>query len=333
MIELNSKQKVAVLFLYLGSETSSLILKHLEEYQIEEVAREISKLGTVDRDTINNVVYEFHQILLTKVGSRGGIGYLREVLEKTLGPTKALSLINRISEAHPFTYLKDVPITQLANVLANESPQTIALIMSYINPTQAAGILSHLQEQKQMDVAMRISSARATPAEIVKEMNRAMEKTISSQRKEGLGPIAQGQLGSRVLAEILNRVDRKTESYIMENLSKTNSTLADEVRKHMFIFEDLINLDGRAVQRIIRETDFKDLRMALKLADETVKQKIFQNMSERARAILVEEMSFTGPVRVKQVEEAQQKILETIRRLEAAGEIVIPKRGTEDKLV
>jgi flagellar motor switch protein FliG len=334
MATLTNRQKASILLIFLGPEIACEILKHLEEHQIEELSMEIAKLGPVKPEVVNEAINEFHEFLLNVTSSRGGMSFLKEILLNTLGPTRAMAIINRLSEVQPFRYLKDVSGDRLANILAKENPQTVAIILSYISPAQAAGVFAKLPEETKMNVAMRIASAKYVQDDAIKEINRALEKVVVSQSYQAVpNPFAGQSSGTKVLAEILNRVDHTTESSVLSGLQNINTTVADDVKKQMFLFSDLIILDDRSVQRLIREVDSKVLTLALKISDDSVKMKIFKNMSERARDLLKEEMSYLGPVRIKQVEEAQQNILEVIRRLEQAGEVTIPKRGEEEKMV
>jgi len=334
MAALNNRQKAAILLIFLGPEIACEILKHLEEHQVEEVSMEIARLGPVKPEIVNEAINEFHEFLLNVTSSRGGMSFLKEVLLTTLGPTRAMAVINRLSDVHPFRYLKDVSGDRLANILAKENPQTIAIILSYISPAQAAAVFAKLPDDTKTNVALRIASAKYVQDDAIKEINRALEKVVVSQSFQAVpSPFAGQSSGTKVLAEILNRVDHSTESTVLAGLEKNSTTVADDVKKQMFLFADLVILDDRSVQRLIREVDSKQLTLALKMSEDSVKMKVFKNMSERARDLLKEEMSYLGPVRIKQVEEAQQTILEVIRRLEQAGEITIPKRGEEEKLV
>ncbi len=333
MVELTNKQKVAVLLLALGVETSAQILKYLEEYQIEEIARQISLLGRINPEITDTVIKEFHQFLLTHIGEKGGVSYLKGVLERALGPSKAMSIINRLTQLEPFTYLKDIPSNTLVNLLCREHPQVIAVVLYYIPSLQAAQVLSQLPNEIKLDVSSRIAGIKYAESETVNEVNQALEKTIATHQNKGFSNNFVNQSGTKILAEILNRAESNTEKTVLEGLQKQDKILAEEIRKQMFLFNDIISLEDKALQRIIREIDSKDLALSLKLTDNSVKEKIFKNISQRAREILQEEISFLGPVKIRHIEEAQQRILEAIRRLEQAGEIEIPKHGVEEKFV
>lgn len=320
--------------IYFGPELSSQIFKFMEEHQVEEVSLEIARLGVVKPEVISEVINEFHEFLLNETSSRGGMGFLKDVLVRTLGSTRAMMIINRLSDVHPFRYLKDMPVDRLAGILFKEHPQTIATVLSYISPEQAASVLTRLPEDVKGEVALRIANAKYVQEDTVKDINRALEKVVVSQSYQTVtSPFAGQSSGKKVLAEILNRADHDTEASVLEKLGTVNEQLAGEVKKFMFVFTDIVILDDKAVQRIIREVDSKQLVLALKLSDDQVKLKIFKNMSDRAKELLKEEMSYLGPVKVKQAEEAQQSVLEVIRKLEQAGEITIPKRGEEERVV
>jgi flagellar motor switch protein FliG len=290
-------------------------------------------LGTIDNETIDTVIKEFYELMLNETGARGGMGYLKEVLALTLGPSRAMAILTRLSELQPFTYLKEFPGNQLASILAKENPQTIAVVLSHLSPVQSAAVLSQLSNEAKIEVSMRIANAKYFEAEAVQDVNKALEKMVVSRKLEATGSFSLEQTGTKSLAEMLNRSDHETQKLIFENLQKYNAAVSDEVRKQMFLFEDIAGLEDKSVQRILREVDSKDLTLALKLADDKLKEKVFNNMSERAREILKEEMGYLGPVRIRQVEDAQQKILETLRRLQFVGEVVIPMRGVEEKFV
>src|SRR5262245_4464408 len=264
--------------------------------------------------------------------SQGGVDYAREVLEKALGDQRAIEIINRLQGAlqmTPFDFIKRTDPQQLLNFIQNEHPQTIYLILAHLNAEHGATILSALPAEIQVDVAQRIAvMERATP-DIIMEIEKVLERNIASVFTQEM--TAAG--GVRSVAEMLNRVDRSTEKAIMEKLEETNPDLADEIKRLMFVFDDLLLIDDRSIQRILRDVDQKDLILAMKGAGEEVKAKIFKNMSQRARALIQEEMEVMGPTRLKNTEEAQQKIVNTIRQLEEMGEIVVARGGEEEIFV
>jgi flagellar motor switch protein FliG len=262
--------------------------------------------------------------------NQGGIEYAREVLERALGPQKAMGIINRLTstlQVRPFDLIRKTDPGQLLNFIQSENPQTIALIMAYLDPDQAAIILSALPQDRQADVAKRIATMDRTSPEVIKEVERVLERKLSSVVSQDYTSSG----GVQAVVEVLNRVDRGTEKTIMDTLEVQDPELADEIKKLMFVFEDIIQLDDRAVQLVLREIDSKELALALKGASEEVKNKIEKNMSKRAAEILRDEMQYMGPVRLRDVEEAQQRIVTVIRKLEDAGEIIA--RGGGDEIV
>jgi flagellar motor switch protein FliG len=263
--------------------------------------------------------------------SEGGLDYARSLLERALGPERANDVMSRLSssiQVSPFEFLRRTDAGQIHNVIANEHPQTMALIMAYLPSDTTAQVLSTLPAELQSEVAMRIAIMDRTAPEVIREIERVLEKKLSSVLNQDF--TAAG--GIKALVDVLNHVDRSTERTIFESLDEQNPELADEVRKLMFVFEDVMLLDDRSVQQVLREVDNKELALALKGTSGEVQDKIFKNMSERAAANIKEELEYMGPVRLKQVEEAQQKIVAIIRRLEESGQVVIV-RGGEDELV
>ena len=331
--KLSGEQKAAILLISLGPEISSDVFKELKEEHVEQVALQIANLKKVSPPERDAVMEETYQLSMAEEYiSAGGVDYAREVLEKALGEQKAIEIINRLQGAlqmTPFDFIKRTDPQQLLNFIQNEHPQTISLILAHLNSEHAATILSALPSEIQVDVAQRIAvMERATP-DIIMEIEKVLERNIASVFTQEM--TAAG--GVRSVAEMLNRVDRSTEKAIMEKLEETNPDLADEIKRLMFVFDDLLLIDDRSIQRILREVDQKDLILALKGAGEEVKGKILKNMSQRARALILEEMEVMGPTRLKNTEEAQQKIVNTIRQLEEMGEIVVSRGGEEEVFV
>jgi flagellar motor switch protein FliG len=331
--KLSGEQKAAILLISLGPEISSDVFKELKEEHVEQVALQIANLKRVSGPERDAVMEETYQLSLAEEYiSQGGVDYAREVLEKALGEQKAMEIINRLQGAlqmTPFDFIKRTDPQQLLNFIQNEHPQTISLILAHLNSEHAATILSALPAEIQVDVAQRIAvMERATP-DIIMEIEKVLERNIASVFTQEM--TAAG--GVRSVAEMLNRVDRSTEKAIMEKLEETNPDLADEIKRLMFVFDDLLLIDDRSIQRILREIDQKDLILALKGAGEEVKAKILKNMSQRAKALIMEEMEVMGPTRLKNTEEAQQKIVNTIRQLEEMGEIVVSRGGEEEVFV
>jgi len=264
--------------------------------------------------------------------AKGGLEYAKEVLERAFGPEKAAKIIERLIsslQVKPFDFIKTADPVQIVNFLQNEHPQTVALVLSYLEPDLAAQVLGSLPEDLQVEVLKRIALLERTSPDIVREIERNLEKKLSGFVGQSFSKIG----GIDTAAEIMNNVDRTTERSIMEKLAADNPELAEEIRRKMFVFEDILKLDDRSVQLVLREVDTKDLAVALKGASDELKEKIFRNMSKRAAQLLKDEMEYMGPVRVKDVEEAQQKIISVIRRLEEAGEIVIARGGGEELIM
>ena len=261
----------------------------------------------------------------------GGIDFARELLEKSLGSQKAIDIINRLTsslQVRPFDFIRRTDPAHLLNFVQQEYPQTISLILAYLEPQKAATILQNLPAEIQPEVSKRLATMDRTSPEVLREVERVLEKKLSTLSSEDY--TAAGGVDS--IVEILNLVDRSSEKQIIESLEEDDPDLAEEIKKRMFVFEDIVMLDDRAIQKVLREVDTQELAKALKSVDTEVQDKIFHNMSKRAASMLKEDMEFMGPVRLKDVEEAQQKIVSTIRRLEDAGEIVIARSG-EDELV
>ncbi|MEW6771510.1 MAG: flagellar motor switch protein FliG [Bacillota bacterium] len=330
---LKGLQKAAVLLLTLGPDTSAKVLKHhFPESEIERLTYTISNLGRVPQEVRDSVIDEFLE--LQQVRShiiQGGVKHAKEILEKAVGHHKADEIIRRLTQTAaiiPFSALRKTDPKHLLSFIRDEHPQTIALILSYLDPSQAAAILSALPQELQTEIARRIATMERTSPEIVHEIQRVLEHKMMT-----VVTVEQTQAGGvESLVAILNMVDRATEKSILEELENEDPALADEVRRRMFMFEDIVKLDDVSIQRILREVNTKDLAVALRGAAEEVKNRIFKNMSQRAGKMLKDELEFMGPVRLRQVEEAQQKIVKIIRALEEAGEIIIA-RGGEDALI
>lgn len=330
--ELTGKQKAAVLLLSLGSEISAGIMKNLREDEIEELSLEIANIRRVPAEVKDQVLEEFYQICLAQEFIlSGGIDSAREILEKALGSHKAHDIIGKLTaslQVRPFDFARKTEPSQLLNFIQNEHPQTIALVMAYLAPEQAGIILSALPPLQQVEVAKRVATMDRTSPDVLREVELILEKKLSSFVMQDFTIAG----GVESVVSILNRVDRGTEKTILEALAEENPELADEIKRRMFVFEDIVALDNRSVQRILREIDAKDLSMAMKTASDDVKNLIFRNMSKRAVELLKEDMGYMGPVRLRDVEEAQQKIVNIIRQLEDSGEIII-SRGKEDELI
>ncbi len=326
-------QKAAVLLIALGPERSATIFKHLKEEEIEELTLEIANTRSVTPQLKESVIDEFYEVCLAQQYiAEGGIGYAKELLEKALGAEKALDVIGKLTaslQVRPFEFVRKTEASQLFNFIQDEHPQTIALILAYLSPSQAALIISALPPDRQADVAKRVALMDRTSPEVIKEVEKVLESKLSSLVNQDYTIIG----GVDAVVEMLNTVDRSTEKHIMEMLEIDEPELADEIRKKMFVFEDVLLLDDRAIQRVLRDVDNSDLAMALKASNEQVQTAIFNNLSKRLAVMIKEDMEFMGPVRMKDVEEAQQKIVNTIRRLEDSAEIVISRGGGDEIVV
>ncbi len=330
---LTGKQKAAILLISLGPEVSAQIFKHLKDDEIEQLTLEIANIRKVTSEDKDSIITEFHELLVAKEYlSSGGIDYAREVLEKALGNQKALDIIQRLTatlQVKPFDFVRKTDPSQLLNFIQSEHPQTIALIIAYLAPEQAAAILSALPPDRQADVARRIAIMDRTSPEVIREIERLLERKLSSVVSEDFTSAG----GVSTIVEILNRVDRTTEKTIMESLEIQDPEMAEEIKRRMFVFEDIVQLDDRAIQQILREVDSKDLALALKGSSEEVGAKVARNMSKRAADMLKEDMEYMGPVRLRDVEDAQQRIVNVIRKLEEAGEIIIARGGGDEIIV
>lgn len=326
-------QKAATLLIALGPEKSASIFKHLKEDEIEQLTLEIANTRSVSPQTKEAVLNEFYEVCLAQQYiAEGGINYAKDLLEKALGSEKAMMVINKLTsslQVRPFEFIRKTEASQLLNFIQDEHPQTIALILSYLPSGQAAQVVSALPLEKQADVAKRIAQMDRTSPDVIKEVERVLERKLASLVNQDYTIIG----GVDAIVEILNTVDRGTEKHIMENLELEEPELADEIRKKMFVFEDILSLDDKTIQRVLRDVDNSDLGIALKGAGEEVRNVIFNNLSKRLATMIQEDMDFMGPVRMRDVEEAQQKIVSVIRKLEDAGEIVIARGGGDELIV
>ena len=330
---LTGVQKAAILLIALGPEKSAAIFQHLKEEEIEELTLEIANTRSVSAETKEDVLNEFYQVCLAQQYiAEGGIGYAKELLEKALGDDKAQDVISKLTaslQVRPFEFVRKTDPSQLLNFIQDEHPQTIAMILSYLTPSQAALVLGALPPEKQADVARRIALMDRTSPDVIKEVEKVLEKKLSSLVNQDYTIVG----GVDATVNILNTVDRATEKHIMETLEIEEPELADEIRKKMFVFEDILLLDDRAIQRVLRDVENADLELALKSSNEEVQNVIFKNLSKRLASMIKEDIEFMGPVRMMDVEEAQQKIVNIIRKLEDAGEIVISRGGGDDIVV
>lgn len=331
--KLTGRKKAAIFLITIGREVSAEVMKHLREQEIEELTLEIARIDKVDPAERDKVLQEFQEMMLAQEFiTQGGIEYAREILEKALGPERAIEVINRLTSAlkvRPFDSIRQAEPAQILNFIQGEHPQTIALILAYLPPEVSAQILQRLPEDMQADITRRIATMDRTSPDVIREVERILERKLSALVNEEFTTAG----GIEAIVEVLSKVDRATEKAIFETLDQEDPQLAEEIKKRMFVFDDIVILTDRDVQQVLREVDSKDLALALKAAEENVKEKIFSNMSKRAATMLKEDMEFMGPVRLRDVEEAQQKIVNIIRKLEEAGDIVISRGGEEELVV
>ncbi|MDR2006594.1 MAG: flagellar motor switch protein FliG [Acidaminococcales bacterium] len=329
---LNGKQKSAILLITLGPEISSNVMKSLKEEEIEKLTMEIANQRKVSQELKDEIISDFYDLCLARdYMSTGGIDYAREILEKALGAERAVNIINRLTSSlqiRPFDCIRTADPSQLLNFIQNEHPQTLALIVAYMPPDKASMILSSLSPEIQSDVVKRIATMDRTSPDVIRDVERILERKLASMATQDFTTAG----GLESVVELINRVDRTTERTILENLEVQDPELAEEIKKRMFVFEDIVMLDDRSLQMVLREVETKDLGLALKGVSEEVSNKVFKNMSKRASEMLREEIEFMGPVRIRDVEESQQKVVNVIRRLEDSGEIVI-SRGKGDEVI
>ncbi|GAB6933485.1 flagellar motor switch protein FliG [Calditerricola satsumensis] len=330
---LSGLQKAAILLISLGSEVSARIFQHLTEEEIEQLTLEIASMRKVDPEEKEAVLAEFQEMARAQAYiEQGGILYAKQVLEQALGEEKALRILNRLTanlQVRPFDTIRKADPGQVLNFLQNEHPQTIALVLSYLQPEQAAVILSALPPASQADIARRIALMDRASPEVISQVEHILEQKLAANVSHDY--LAAG--GIEAIVAILNRVDRATERTILDTLEVEDPDLVEEIKKRMFVFEDIVTLDDRSIQRVIREVDQRDLQLALKVASEEVREAIFRNMSKRMAEAFREELEYMGPVRLRDVEEAQSRIVAVIRRLEEAGEVIISRGGGDEIVV
>ena len=332
-LEMKGRRKAAVLLVALGPERAAAVFKHLRDEEIESLSLEMAGLHRVDPRTTEAV---FEEIAATVEAYdsllSGGVDYAREVLERALGPERALEIIGRLSsviEMRPFEFLRRTPAEQLVTFLRNESPQTVALVVANLHTTLASQVLANLPTVEQAEIAVRIARMGETSPDVVKQVESVMKKKLDSVVQQ---EYVRAAGGIKSLAEILNHTDRSTERNVLDSLTEADEELAAEVRRLLFVFEDIVKLDDRSIQLVLREADQKDLALALRGVNDDVKERILSNMSERGATMLVEEMAYQPPQRKRVVEEAQGRIVAIVRKLEEAGALVL-SRGEEDAVV
>ncbi len=330
--QLSGRQKAAILLISLGSESSAAVLKQLHEHEIEQLAVEVVGTNSVPDEVRHEVLSECYRLgVAGRFFGTGGVDYAEELLREALGDERASEMLGRLAanmQPGPFDFLRGTDPAQLASFIQEEPPQAIALILAHLPPSMASRVLASLPVEMQADVAMRIAMLERTAPEVIEGVERVLRHRLSAIITNDYSSAG----GVEYLVKLLTNSDRGTERVILDYLDHHNPDLADEVRRHMFVFDNLTQLDDHSLQRVLRECDSRDLSMALRVAGEGLKDRVFRNLSTRAATMLQEDMEVGGPVRVRQVEEAQQRVATIVRQLEEAGEIVI-QRGTEDVLV
>ncbi|WP_438317592.1 flagellar motor switch protein FliG [Sporosarcina sp. FA9] len=330
---LSGKQKAALLLISLGPEVAAAVYKNLNEEEVERLTLEISGVKKIESSVKEEIIEEFHNIAIAQdYITQGGIGYAKTVLEKALGKEHAQAIINRLTsslQVRPFDFARRADPSQILNFIQNEHPQTIALILSYLEAQQAGIILSSLPQEMQANIAKRIATMDSTSPEVISEIEAVLERKLSSTVTQDYTETG----GVDAVVEVLNGVDRATEKTILDALEIQDPELAEEIRKRMFVFEDIVTLDNRSIQRIIRDCENEDLILSLKVSSEEVQEVLYKNMSQRMAETFKEEIEIMGPVRLRDVEEAQSRIVAIIRRLEDSGEIIIARGGGDDIIV
>ncbi len=330
--EVSARSKVAILMIALGQDTTAEVMKYLSEFEIEGIAQAIAEMDVVTTEQEDDVLEEFEQLLIAgKYVSQGGMDFARGALEKALGPRRAQGLLDRVTSttSSGFYMLRNVDPNQIIPFIAKEHPQTISLILSQLDSSQAAGVLNGLPEELQADVSYRIAMMENISPEVLRELEESLAQDLQT--------ILGGQIteigGPKAVAEILNRTGRSTEKAVLERLDAQDPELAEEVRNQMFVFDDIAKLTDREIQMILREVDTKDLAVALKGGSEELQDRIFGNVSERVGTMIKEEMEFSGPVRMSDVEDVQLRVVQTVRQLEEAGQVTIVRGDSTDSFV
>lgn len=326
-------RKAAVLLVSVDQDAAGMIMSRLDHDTLEAVTEHIAKLGTVTREERDRVIEEFYQMNLAKdYVQQGGIDYARRLLARSLAGGEAEAIVEHVEKAlqsTPFAFARKAESQNLLTFIHDEHPQTIALVLSHLEAAQAAEVLQGLPREIQVDVVRRMATMENTSPEVVREVEAGLEKRMSavlSQRLEKTGGVA-------AAAQVLNLTDRATERAILEALEADSPELVEDIRHRMFVFEDIMLVDDRGVQQLLKSIETQDLALALRTAGDELKEKIFRNMSDRAATVLKEEMEYMGPARLKDVEAAQQRVADVVRRLEEAGELIIYGRGGEEAVV
>ncbi len=331
--ELEGVEKAAILLLAIGPEHATTLLKHLPGPRVEEITRELASLGRVPDALQNKVVEEFYNIsVASQYANEGSLSYAKQLLKESLDPSEAERMLGQIQtqvQKTPFSFLQRAESDNLLTFIQDEHPQTIALILCHLSHHKASEILAGLAMEKQLEVIKRVANMEQTNPEVIKEVEQGLESRLSNMLMQSMEKAG----GVPTVAEILNLVDRATEKTIMEGLESDDPDLVEEIRRLMFVFEDIKLVNDKGIQAVLKEVENDELAIALKTASDVLKEKIFGNMSERAAAMVKEDMEFMGPVRVSDVESAQQRIVDIVRRLEEAGDVMIEGRGGDSEMI
>lgn len=332
-LQLTPEQKAAAVIVALGTDKASKIYKHLSEGEIEKLTVEVAKLGHIEPEQTEQVLDEFYKICLTqKVVTDGGIEYARSVLEKAFGESTAQTLLEKMAnslKSRPFEFIRKSSVKNLFSFLQHERPQTIALILSYADSDQAAAVISELPKEKQIKVVECVAKMESASPDAIKIVESSLKRRFENILTTSYTSIG----GIDYIADVMNHMDRGNEKYIFDELGREDEELAETIRKKMFVFEDIISMDNRSIQRFIRECDIKDIVYALKGSDNKIKELVFANVSTRMADSIRSDLEVTVNVRLRDVEEAQQRIVGVIRRLEEAGELIIVKSGKDEIIV
>ncbi len=331
--ELSGKQKAAILLMSMDVEVASKVFKELDMTEVESIALEITNLKDVPANIVEDVIEEFYELMqASSLMLEGGLDYAQVLLERTYGPERAREIVEKIkvlTTVRGFNILKKADPAQLANFLSKEHPQTIALILSHLPPSQAADVLQEFTEDLRSESILRIATIGKVSPALVSEIEQVVDQIAESTLSQNLAAAG----GTQIVASILNKSNNAVAKAMLENIEEKNFDLASEIKRLMFLFEDIVQIDDRGIQRILRDVDKRDLALSLKVSDDKIKNKIFKNMSERAAAVVKEELEFMGPVKLKEVEQAQMRIVDIVKQLESDGEISIGGRGKEDIFV
>lgn len=328
--QVKTAQKAAAVIIALGSDAASQIYKYLKEDEVEQLTLEIARTTHLASEDLENILNDFYQLCLTqKVITDGGVEYARNVLEKAYGSQMAASLLDRVTKSlrtKAFEFLRKTDYKNLLTAIQNEHPQTIALVMSYASPDQAATVIADLPPEKQVDVVQRIANMDRTIPDVIK----LVENNLSNKFANVMSVDFTQFGGIDYVADVMNNMDRANEKAIFDELNHKDAELSEEIRKKMFVFEDITSLDDMSIQRFLRDVDSKDIVFALKGANKEVAEVIFKNMSSRSADTARSDLEYTHNVRLRDVEEAQQRIVGIIRNLESEGELVISKGGKDE---